>query len=78
MSKYDKLIKKLLESPTSLRYSEIEKILIHFKFQKKQAKGSHVKFKHIEINDIIIPVHKNDCKDVYKKYVKNIIKINFI
>lgn len=49
---------------------DIEKILLHLNFEKVSTKGSHVKWKHPRLrNDIIIPVHNNDCKVFYKKQV---------
>jgi len=78
MSQIEKLVAKFLNNPTSLKYSQIEKILLNFNFKKIQAKGSHIKYKHNHLNkDLIIPIHNNDCKDFYKnliaKYIKNII-----
>ena len=78
MSRIDKLVDKFLSNPTSVKYSELEKILIHFGFEKLNAKGSHMKFKHAALKgDLIIPIHNNDCKDHYKKEAKKAIeKIN--
>ncbi len=71
MSRIDNIIKKMKGSPTSCNYVEIEKILLHFGFIKINAKGSHIKFKHRQLrNDLTIPVHKNECKDFYKKEAK--------
>ena len=58
---------KFLENPESLRYAEIEKILLDFKFVKMMGKGSHVKFSNPFIGlQITIPVHNNNCKPIYK------------
>lgn len=78
MASIDKLKKKFKSSPISLKYSEIEKILIYFDFEKISTKGSHIKFKHPKLeNDLIIPIHNNDCKDFYKKQANKFIhKIN--
>ncbi|HEC30689.1 MAG TPA: type II toxin-antitoxin system HicA family toxin, partial [Candidatus Yonathbacteria bacterium] len=58
-------------SPTSIKYSDLENILTYFGFEKINAKGSHVKFKHSQLQyDFVIPVHKNECKDFYKKQAK--------
>lgn len=71
MSKIDNLIKKFNNNPTSCSYTDIEKILIHFKFKKIYTKGNHVKFKHYELShDLIIPIHNNECKDFYKNQAK--------
>ena len=68
--KNEKLLKKFLENPTSVRYSQIEKLLISFGFEKIQSKGSHVQFeKEGSYLNISIPVHHNDCKNFYKKNI---------
>jgi predicted RNA binding protein YcfA (HicA-like mRNA interferase family) len=75
MTKIDKTVSKFLKNPTSLRYSEIEKILLYLGFEKVEAKGSHKKFKHSLLeHDLIIPVHSNECKDFYKKQAAKIVK----
>lgn len=69
MTKHEKLIQKFLKNPSSLRFSQIEKTLSMAGFMEINVKsGSHRKFKHVLLqNDLIIPVHNNDCKDFYKK-----------
>ena len=75
MTKIDKSIKQFLDRPTSLRYPEIEKILLHLGFKKIEAKGSHKKFKNSLLDhDLVVPVHNNDCKDFYKKQAATLIK----
>lgn len=79
MSKIENLVKKFRRNPTSCRYLEIQNILIYFGFEKINAKGSHIKFKHSELMyDLVIPVHGNECKDFYKKearkYINKIVK----
>jgi len=79
MTKIDKLIEQFLRNPSSLSYSKIEKILLHFSFKKINAKGSHNKFKNPAIKyDLIIPVHNKDCKKFYKKLALKIIKSHFM
>ena len=63
MTKREKILKKFFDNPESIKYSELELILINYNFEKIDAKGSHVKFKNkLLTNDIIIPLHNNDCK----------------
>lgn len=70
MSSIEKLLKKFLETPQSVRYRDIERILRYFNFEKISAKGSHVKWKQYDMtHDIIIPIHHNECKEFYKKQV---------
>ncbi|MEZ4103704.1 MAG: type II toxin-antitoxin system HicA family toxin [Candidatus Paceibacterota bacterium] len=75
MSKKDKLVEKFLNNPKSVKYSQLLMILEYLEFEKIQAKGSHVKFKHYKLTkDLIIPVHNNECKDFYKEQAKSFIR----
>ena len=75
MTKIEKIVQRFLAKPMSLRYSEVEKVLLHLSFEKINAKGSHKKFKHPLLKqDLVIPVHGNDCKDFYKKLAAKTIK----
>ncbi len=74
-----KLLEKFLNHPDSLRYREIEKLLIQLGFEKNEARGSHKKFKHPNLStNLIIPVNNNDCKTFYKNLIAKIIKTNFV
>lgn len=75
MSQIEKLLKKFISSPHTVAYKDIERLLRHANFERIQAKGSHVKWKHSHRrSDIIVPVHKNDCKPFYKKMIAEIIR----
>ncbi len=74
MTSREKRLKKFLNHPDSLKFSEIETLLYTFRFQKVGAKGSHTKFKHPNLKGISIPIHNNDCKTIYKKHVAKILK----
>lgn len=68
MTSINRLFSRLLLNPTSLRYTQIERLLLHFGCQKIQGKGSHVKFRHPAIKEILtFSVHNNDCLNVYKR-----------
>lgn len=70
MSQIEKLLKRFLLKPESVRYLDIERILLSLGFEKIPAKGSHVKWKHRQLrSDIIIPLHNNECKGFYKQQV---------
>lgn len=70
MSRIEKLLHKFRSKPDSVRYVDIESVLFHVGFEKLDAKGSHVKFKHRALRvDIVIPVHNGECKPFYKKQV---------
>jgi predicted RNA binding protein YcfA (HicA-like mRNA interferase family) len=75
MTREHKRLRQFFERPGSLRYREIESILISFGFEKIIAKGSHVKFKHSSLTrDLIIPVHNNECVPFYKKLALAFVK----
>ena len=77
MSRIEKLLEKFQSKPETVRYTDLESILLHVGCEKVSMKGSHVKFKHRKLRfDIVIPVHKNECKPFYKKQVlKQITKL---
>lgn len=67
MTKYEKLLEKFKNDPTSLRYSEIERILLNLGFHKTNGQGSHVKFSYPKASTkVILAVHNNDCKEWQK------------
>lgn len=75
MSKIQKLVEEFLANPRNIRYSQIEKILLYFRCEKIRAKGSHIKFKHKNFQrDLIIPIHNNDCLNLYKKIAQKRLK----
>jgi len=68
MSQIEKLLARFRLKPESLKYRDLTKVLLYLGCEKIEAKGSHVKFKHGELQqDIVIPVHNNECKAFYKK-----------
>jgi len=74
MSQILKKINRFLKNSTSVKYSDLRKILSYFEFKEIVAKGSHTKFKHPRLKyDLIIPVHKGECKDFYKEEARKLI-----
>ena len=70
----EKLLQKFLNNPIGVRYGDLARILEAHGFFMVEAKGSHKKWKHAELTeDLIIPVHNNDCLEVYKKKAKRSI-----
>lgn len=66
---------KFSNHPASIRFRELERLLLSLGFEKVLAKGSHVKFKHKLLDrDLVIPVHNHDCKEFYKVYAAKIVK----
>jgi len=78
MGKKDKLIKKFLNCPGSLKFREIECVLTWLGFERVEAKGSHVRFVHQGCSvDLSVPIHNNDCKRYYKVKISKLLKMNF-
>lgn len=68
MSRIEKLLEKFKTKPDSLSCTEIKNVLLHLGCDEIQVKGSHVKFKHPKLRfDLVIPIHRGDCKPFYKK-----------
>lgn len=77
MTQKDKQLNKFLNSPDSFKFQQIKTILFNLNFTEVPAKGSHLKFKHPLLkNDLIIPIHNNDCKKFYKQLIAKTIKQN--
>lgn len=71
----EKLLGKFLNSPGSIRFNQIENLLLQVGFQKISVRGSHRKYRHPLLkNCLIVPVHNNDCKKFYKVYIAKLIK----
>ncbi len=68
MTRKQKTLEQFLSNPKTASLSQIESILKECGCMRIDAKGSHVKWKHVvAARDLIIPVHNNDCKEFYKK-----------
>ncbi|MBT3865213.1 type II toxin-antitoxin system HicA family toxin [Candidatus Peregrinibacteria bacterium] len=79
MTRKEKLLIKIIENPQSLKYPQIRKLLNKLGFVQKNIRGSHHKFRHPQLEQILsIPVHNNDCKEFYKVKISVIIKNNFL
>ena len=68
MTQKEKLIEKLLNRPTSLRYNEIESLFKNERYIIKEWKWSHKRiiFKKDASKYITIAIHNNDCKISWK------------
>lgn len=73
MTQYEKTLKKFLENPSSIAFSDIKKILEKQQYTLRQGKWSHSIYSNGEGNIITVPLHWNDCKDFYKKKIKKIL-----
>lgn len=76
----EKKLDKFIKNPCSIKFNDIENILLNLGFEKKESKWwSHNRYKHNKLENIlIIPVHSWDCKDIYKKITAKIIKNNIL
>jgi len=74
LTKFEKLLQKFINNPTSVHFRQIEKILITLGYEKIQAKGSHVRFRikgaYLSIS---VPIHSGDCKARYKQIIQKAI-----
>jgi predicted RNA binding protein YcfA (HicA-like mRNA interferase family) len=73
MSKKEKLLKLLKNSPNNVTFGDIRKLLELEGFDLDRITGSHHIFKSNEIV-LVIPVHNNRVKSVYIKRVVELIE----
>jgi predicted RNA binding protein YcfA (HicA-like mRNA interferase family) len=73
MSKKEKLLELLKNSPNNVTFSDIRKLLELEGFDLDRITGSHHIFKKEEIV-LVIPVHNNRVKSVYVKRVVELIE----
>lgn len=73
MSKKEKLLELLKNSPNNVMFGDIRKLLELEGFDLDRITGSHHIFKRNEIV-LVIPVHNNRVKSVYVKRVVELIE----
>ncbi|WP_103669077.1 type II toxin-antitoxin system HicA family toxin [Pseudanabaena sp. BC1403] len=73
MSKKDKLLELLKNSPNNVTFGDIRKLLELESFDLDRITGSHHIFKRDEIV-LVIPVHNNRVKAIYVKRVVELIE----
>ncbi len=73
MSKREKLLEKLKNSPNNATFDQVEKVLLNEGFALERISSSHHVFKRGAVT-FVIPVHKNKVKAVYVKRVVEIIE----
>jgi predicted RNA binding protein YcfA (HicA-like mRNA interferase family) len=73
MSKKEKLLELLKNSPNNVTFGDIRKLLELEGFDLDRITGSHHIFKRNEIV-LVIPVHNNRVKSVYVKRVIELIE----
>lgn len=72
MSKWNKLIRRLLSLSNDLKFEELTKILEHYGYKISSTKGSHYTFRKEGAVPITLPKHK-EMDVVYVKMVRNIV-----
>lgn len=73
MTKQEKLLETFLKNPTSLKAKDIIKILEQNRFLLLGVIGSHHTYKNGKYK-ITLPIHHNDCKEIYKKKALKLFK----
>lgn len=69
MSKFEKALLRLRRNPKHVRYEEIEFILLHLGFEKRQEGTSHAIFRITNQMPISVPKRKPFIKPTYVKMV---------
>lgn len=75
MSKYIKLLHKLKQSKSEVRFEDIAKLLANHGFHLISSKGSHFKFRNQNGKSYVIPVHKSKVKSIYVKQIINDLEL---
>lgn len=78
MTRKSKLLRKFLRNPDSLKFREVETILVGFGYRLVRVKGSHYHYEHEVLKKIIFPIHANDCLKMYKHQLAKYIINNLI
>ncbi len=75
MSKWDKLLKRILTLSKDLRFDELRKVLESYGYEMHAPKGgsSHYTFRKAGCNPITIPKHE-PIKKVYVEMVKQVVE----
>ena len=75
MSRWDKLLDRIMSLSNDLRYDELKKVLESYGYEERGPKGgsSHRTFRKTGCNPITIPVHE-PIKRVYVELVKEAVE----
>lgn len=73
MTKFEKLVTKFKKNPESCSFSKIEKILINIGFEKREGKGSHIRYS-LHGDYLTFSLHNGDIKDYQKRKALKKIK----
>ncbi len=75
MSKWEKTVARLMTVDASMRFEELERILLHLGYEERETHGgsSHVTFRKDGKNPITIPRH-HPLNKVYINLVKKVFE----
>ena len=74
MSKWEKLLKRLLDMRGDFRFSELQKILEHYGYTARRIGGSHVTFAKKNRSSFTVPTHGTGIvKKVYVEKIRDIV-----
>lgn len=66
MSKLKKLLKRIRNNPKNVRFEELDKILIHYGFTKRQSSGGSSHYYYTKGEKLLsVPFHKPHIKVIY-------------
>lgn len=72
LSKRDKLLSKIKNNPTNVKFETLQTILLHYGFKERIPKGGSSHYTYI-LGNLIITIPKQ--KPVNKIYVKQFLKL---
>jgi predicted RNA binding protein YcfA (HicA-like mRNA interferase family) len=65
VAQLDKLIRRFLQRPPAVRFSEVRRLLGAFGFSLVRTRGSHHLFEHPDGRQLCVPVKDQRVKRVY-------------
>ena len=66
MSKLEKLLERIRNNPKNVRFEELDKILIHYGFTKRQSSGGSSHYYYTKGEKLLsVPFHKPHIKVIY-------------
>lgn len=74
MSKAEKLFKQMQNNPQDWRIEEIDTVARHFGFGRIEGNGSHTKFYHDKLPEILSVPVKRPIKPIYVKHLLALIE----
>lgn len=75
MSKWDKLLQRILSLSNDLRFDELKKVLESYGYEMRQPKGgsSHYTFRKGGYPPITMPKHE-PIKKIYVEMIRNVVE----